>query len=411
MTPAAPTSKGFRADDSVLRTRSQPFWPAAVLGKGFRPFFLLAAAYAVLVVPIWLLAFSGKLGVAPYFGPLYWHAHEMVFGFTVAVIAGFLLTAVGNWTGRETATGFPLALLAMLWMLGRVAMALGDALPIPLAAIIDLAFLPALAACCARPLFQAKKANNYPFLVVLTALGLSNLGVHLGALGVYPEWLRLGNLVAIDLIVLLIVLISGRIVPMFTRNATRAAGIRSLPWLDRLAAASVALLALADALGLDARVAAGLAGFSGVTVLGRSAFWGARLTRGQPLLWVLHAGHAFVPLGLFLRAGAILDSAVPPAAWLHALTAGAIGVLTLGMMTRVGLGHTGRILAVPRSLTVAFLMVILGAVLRVVAAWLPAPEYVQVVVASGLLWTLGFAIYALNHAPVLLAPRVDGRPG
>jgi uncharacterized protein involved in response to NO len=383
----------------------------AVLAKGFRPFFLLAAVYAVIALPAWLLVFANGLDPAAYLGPMYWHAHEMVFGFTVAVIAGFLLTAVANWTGRETAAGLPLALLALLWVLGRIAVPLGDALPAPLAAIVDLAFLPALALACARPMLKSKNARNYPFLAVLLALSLSNLGIHLGALGISPHWLRLGNLVAIDVIVLLIVLITGRVIPMFTRNATRAASIRSLPWLDRLGAVSVALLALADAFALDAWVTGGLAGVGGLAVLGRSVFWGAHLTRGQPLLWVLHIGHAFVPLGLLLRALSVVSPAVPSSGALHALTAGAIGVLTLGMMTRVGLGHTGRMLSVPRSIAIAFALLITGAVVRIVGAWLPVAMYVRVMIGAGLLWTLGFAIYTVTYAPALLSPRVDGRPG
>jgi uncharacterized protein involved in response to NO len=383
----------------------------AVLGKGFRPFFLLAALYAVLAVPLWLAIFAGNVGAPPYLGALHWHAHEMVFGYTVAVIAGFLLTAVGNWTGRETVVGFPLALLAVLWLLGRVAIALGAMLPVPLAAVVDVAFLPVLACCCARRLLQAENARNYQFLFVLGALALSNLGVHLGALGVHPNWLRLGNLVAVDLILVLIVLISARVIPMFTRNATRLTSIRSLPALDRLAAAATVLLVAADALALDERIASSIAGLAGLTVLGRSLFWGAQFTRAQPLLWVLHAGHVFVGVGLLLRAGALVSSAIPPSAALHALTAGAIGTLTLGMMTRVGLGHTGRMLAVPGSIAVAFALVIAGAVLRVVAAWATGPAYVKLVTGAGLLWASGFAIYVVVHARLLLSPRVDGRPG
>jgi uncharacterized protein involved in response to NO len=382
-----------------------------VLAKGFRPFFLLAAAYAVLAMPLWLFLLSSKTSTGPYLGSMYWHAHEMIFGFSVAVIAGFLLTAIANWTGRETASGRSLALLALLWVLGRIALLIGDLLPLPIAALVDLAFLPTLAFVCARPLLHVKNVRNYPFLLVLGALSLSNLAVHLGALGVYPEGVRRGNLVAVDVIALLIVLISARIIPMFTRNATKIQSVRNLPWLDRLAAASMVLLVLGDALALDARIVAGVAGIAGLAVLGRSTFWGAQSTRTQPLLWVLHVGHAFVPLGLLLRAGAIVTPAIPPTAALHAMTAGAIGVLTLGMMTRVGLGHTGRMLAVPRSLAVAFLFAIGGALLRVAAAWLPAAMYVEIVSAAGLLWTAGFAIYVVVHARLLFSPRVDGRPG
>jgi uncharacterized protein involved in response to NO len=396
--------------EPVHAPRARPRRPA-LLAKGFRPFFLLAAGYALVTVPVWALMFAGRLGSTGYLGAMYWHAHEMVFGFAVAVIAGFLLTAVGNWTGRETATGLPLALLALLWLVGRIAIVLGDVLPIPIAAVLDLAFLPALALFCARPLIGTRNVRNYPFLAVLGALTLANLGVHLGALGVSPEWLRLGNLVAVDLIILLIVLIGGRVIPMFTRNATSAASIRSLPWLDRLAAGAVASLTVADALALDARIAGSLAGLGGIAVLGRSRFWGVEQTLRHPLLWVLHIGHGFVALGLSLRAASAFSTAVPPSAALHALTAGAIGTMTIGMMARVALGHTGRMLAVPQTIATAFGLVIAGAALRVGAAWLPRSLYTPLLTASGLLWAAGFGIYAGVYAPMLLAPRVDGKPG
>jgi uncharacterized protein involved in response to NO len=383
----------------------------ALLAKGFRPFFLLAASFAFLAVPVWTLMFAGKLGGTAYLGPMYWHAHEMVFGFTIAVIAGFLLTAVGNWTGRETASGLSLALLALLWVLGRIAVLFGDALNVPIAAIVDLAFLPALAIFCARALIGAKNARNYPFVAVLGALSLSNLGVHLGALGVYPEWLQLGNLVAVDLIVLLIVLIGGRVIPIFTRNATSATSIRSLPWLDRLAAISMAALTVADALAASSKITGGLAALGALAVLGRTRFWGAPMTFRQPLLWVLHVGHAFVALGLLLRAAAAMTPYVPPSAAIHALTAGAIGTMTIGMMTRVALGHTGRMLAVSRTIATAFVLVIAGTGLRIVAAWIPASLYTSLLSAAGLSWAAGFAIYTAVYAPMLFAPRVDGKPG
>jgi uncharacterized protein involved in response to NO len=397
---------------SLLDTSAAPARPVrpALLAKGFRPFFLLAAALAVVALPIWLVAFAASLDVLAYLGPMYWHAHEMVFGFATAVIAGFLLTAIGNWTGRDTAVGPALGLLALLWLSGRVALLAADALPRGLAAGIDLAFLPALVIACARPIVATKNRRNYGFVVMLSALWLANLGVHLGALGIRPEWLRLGNLVGIDLVIIAIVLMAGRVVPMFTRNATKVDSIRNIPLLDRAAVASVVLLTLLDAASLDVRAATAVAGLAGILTLARTAFWGARHTLAHPLLWVLHLGHAFIPLGLLLRAAAALTPAIPSSSSLHALTAGAIGAVTLGMMTRVGLGHTGRMLAVPRVVSGAFALLLVGAALRVVAPFFLAP-YITLVTIAGVLWTAAFAIYLASYAGALASPRVDGKPG
>jgi len=374
-----------------------------LLAKGFRPFFLLAAAFAVAAVPTWLLAFATNADFAAYLGPAQWHAHEMVFGFSTAVIAGFLLTAAGNWTGRETATGWALGLLAAAWVLGRLALLLADALPSGVAAALDLAFLPLLAAACGRALFAAKNRRNYAFLALLSALFAANLGVHLGALGVRPEWTRLGSLVGVDLVILAIVMIGGRAIPMFTRNAARVDGIRNVPWLDRAAVLGALSIVVLDAVGRHAGIAAGI---TGVVVLARMATWGTRHTARHPLLWVLHVGHAFVALGFLLRA----VSAVPSSAALHALTAGAIGTMTLGMMTRVTLGHTGRMLAVPRSVAWGFGAVVAGALVRVIAPFMPS-LYVPLVTVAGLVWSAGFAIFIAAYAGALLSPRVDGKPG
>jgi uncharacterized protein involved in response to NO len=397
---------------SLLATSAAPAQTLrpALLAKGFRPFFLLAAALAVVALPVWLAAFAGSLDVLAYLGPMYWHAHEMVFGFAGAVIAGFLLTAVSNWTGRDTAVGRALGALALLWLAGRAALLVADLLPRGLAAGIDLAFLPALAITCARPIIATRNHRNLGFIVMLAALWLANVGVHLGALGVRPEWLRLGNLVGVDLVILAIVLVSGRVVPMFTRNATKVDSIRNIPVLDRAAIAGVALLVLLDASGLAAHAATAVAGITGALTLARTAFWGARHTANQPLLWILHLGHAFIPIGLLLRAASALFTAIPSSSALHALTAGAIGAVTLGMMTRVGLGHTGRMLAVPRAIAAAFAILLAGAALRVVAPFFPV-HYVALVTLSGILWAASFATYLATYAGALVSPRVDGKPG
>jgi uncharacterized protein involved in response to NO len=383
----------------------------ALLAKGFRPFFLLAAGYAALALPVWLVLFATAGDAVPYFGPMYWHAHEMVFGFAVAVIAGFLLTATSNWTSLETAVGPALGALVVLWLAGRVAMLTAHLLPAGLGAALDLAFLPALAIACGRPIARARNLRNLVFLPLLSGLWLCNLGTHLGALGVRPEWLRLGSLVGVDLVVLAIVLVGGRVIPMFTRNATGRAEIAGEPRLDRLALICVAAVALADALAANAQLLAMLCVAAGAATLLRTRRWGSRHAFREPLVWVLHVAHAFVPLGMLLRAASIWTRAVPSAAALHALTAGAIGVMTLGMMTRVGLGHTGRMLAVPRRIAAAFAAAIFGALLRVGAAFGPPSLYAPLVVLAGALWSAAFVVYLAEYARALASPRVDGRPG
>ncbi|MCB9579494.1 MAG: NnrS family protein [Polyangiaceae bacterium] len=383
---------------------------AAILAKGFRPFFLMAAAYAVLTLPLWVLVLYGRLDPGAYLGATGWHAHEMVFGFSVAVIAGFLLTAVGNWTQRETAVGLPLALLCLLWLAGRVAVLFADGFPPKLAAALDLAFLPALAFACARPILASKNRRNYGFIAILAALFGANLAVHLGALGVLPAWTRLGSLLGVDLVTIVIVIVTGRIVPMFTRNATGRQGIVNVPVLDRAAIAAMVLVVATGVLMPGSAVSGVALLLAGVFVAARAARWGMQHTFGNPLLWILHVGHAWVAIGLLLRGASVLVPAVPSSMGLHALTAGAIGALTLGMMARVSLGHTGRMLAAPKLVSVAFVVITVATLLRIVAP-LAGASQLPLLAVAGSLWALSFAAYLVSYAPMLLSPRVDGRPG
>jgi uncharacterized protein involved in response to NO len=220
-----------------------------LLAKGFRPFFLLAALYATVMVPLWLAILTSKIAPDSYLPPMIWHAHEMMWGFVSAVIAGFLLTAVGNWTQRETASGAPLAGLAVLWLVGRLAMLFAGALPRGVPALLDLAFLPTLAWVLARPLVAAKNRRNFVMLAIVTTLFAANLVIHLDALGWLPSGsAHLATLLSLDLVLLLILLIGGRIFPMFTRNRTGVQSIRNVPWLDRLCVAAMTGLLIVDAI-------------------------------------------------------------------------------------------------------------------------------------------------------------------
>lgn len=383
----------------------------ALLAKGFRPFFLLAAAFATSAVPLWLVILAGRFDPGSYFGATYWHAHEMVFGFTIAVLAGFLLTAVSNWTELPTATGPALGALAVLWLAGRAVVLFASELPPAIVAVVDLAFLPALVLACGRPIVKSRNRRNYAFIVLLSALWFANLWTHLGAVGTAVAGVRLGSVVGVDLVIVAIVIVSGRIVPMFTRNATRIDSVRSNPSFERAAIAAVAVLVVVDAVGAPLWCTGSVSALAAVAVFARSRHWGFRSALRQPLLWVLHIGHTWLVVGLALRALSALTPRIPFAAALHALTAGSIGMLTIGMMTRVGLGHTGRMLAVPPRMAVAFASVGIGALLRVLAALTAPHAYHALLMLAGTLWSAGFAIYLFTYAAALVTPRVDGKAG
>ena len=383
---------------------------AAWAAKGFRPFFLLAGGFAALLVPLWLLALAGVVQLDAYLGPMFWHAHEMVFGFTTAVIAGFLLTAVGNWTGRETAVGGSLIALVALWLIGRVAFVAMAVLPGLVIACADLAFLPALAVVIARPLIGTRNRRNYPVLGIVLALWLADLAIHLDANGVIAGWQWRATMGAVDVVTLLIVFFAARIFPMFTRNATGVASIRSVRALDMATVAAMAALTVADVALPGSTAGVALAGATAVLALVRSVPWGARHTARHPLLWILHVGHAWVIIGLALRVAAAVARPSLLTSSVHALTVGAIGCTTLGMMARVSLGHSGRPLVAPRPVALGFAALTLGAIVRVLGPlWLSL--YPVAIYVSGVLWTLAFAVFTVHHARILVRPRADGRPG
>ena len=383
----------------------------AIAAKGLRPFFLLAGVSAVALMPLWLAALFSGFDPGSYLGAMYWHAHEMVFGFAVAVIAGFLLTAVGNWTQRETVVGGPLLALAGLWLAGRCALLGAQFLPRWLPAVVDLAFLPVLGVAIGRPLVATKNRRNYVMLVVLAALWLTNVTVHLDALGVMSGWRRRGSLLGVDVVVFVILVMAGRIFPMFTRNATGVDSIRTIPALEKATLAATGLLFLLDLALPDARITALAAGATGLVVAARVVHWGTRHSLKIPLLWILHVGYAWIPLGLLLRAIAAYSDVVPAPVATHALTVGAIGGITLGMMSRVALGHTGRQLVASRPVVVSFVLVTLAALVRVGTPLVHMAWYRTAVLVAGVCWTAAFAIFLVVYTPILLAPRVDGKAG
>ncbi len=405
---------------TVERNEQRHAGRAAILTYGFRPFFLLAGAYAVVAVAAWLAIFFGVMSAPSDWSPAYFHGHEMLFGFVTAAIAGFLLTAVPNWTGAPPLRGRALAGLVALWLAGRVVQWLAAVLPSVLVAVVDLAFLPAVAATVAPALWAAGKRSNLVILVMPTVLVVADLLVHLEVAGVVADGARLGLYLAADTIALLIAVIGGRIVPAFTRNALRFAGnpapVAARPALDRLALASLALIVVVDLVRAGqgapfAGPAAGVAALAAAVLNGaRMAGWQSRRTLGEPLLWVLHLGYGWLVLGLLAKAAANLTDAVPHAAALHATTVGAIGTMIFAVMSRTGLGHTGRPLSVGRLIAVAYLFVSAAAITRVALPLLGRFDLMGVIV-SGVFWIAAFGVFVAVYWPILTRPRADGRPG
>ncbi|HET7764226.1 MAG TPA: NnrS family protein [Burkholderiales bacterium] len=381
---------------------------------GFRPFFLAAGLCAVLVVPGWILMFahgSMPLGDLP---PPLWHAHELFYGFVGAALAGFLLTAVPSWTGAKGFGGGPLAAVASAWLLGRLAFAFANALPFWALAAAELAFLPGVALLLAPPLVRSRNRNT-ALLLVLALLWITDATFLAGLARRDPGLASGGLRIAIDLMLVVVTLIGGRIVPSFTANALRRRGegpeIRSLPWLERTVMALMIAVVVVDLWRPEGAIAGGLAALVALAQALRLSGWRSLRTRGEAILWVLHLGYAWLPFGFALKALSLLAGAGWAAHWLHALTMGAFGTMILAVMTRAALGHTGRDLTVGRGIAAAYVLLTLGVVTRVFAPALWPSHYLWTVIASGLLWTAAFAVYLVVYTPILVLPRADGKPG
>ena len=385
--------------------------PSAPWALGFRPFFLGAGVVALLLVPLWVAVYSRGDNPSSYYQlGMTWHGHEMMFGYAVAVIAGFLLTAVRNWTGRDTATGNMLIALFVLWLAGRILPFFAEALPGWLIALTDLAFLPALLAALVPPLLGAQQAHNRRLLVILGLLTVANLLVHLQQLGLTQATAQLGLNMAVYLVVVLISVIVGRVLPFFTQRALNGAQPRQWPWLERLTiAVTIVLAVLLPWRAVDQWLALGCLAAAVLHGVRLAAWYDRRIWR-VPILWVLHVGYAWVAIG-FLLAGLSAWGIGSQFLTLHAFTVGAIGTLTLGMMARVALGHTGRELRAAPSIVLAFTLLSIAALARVLLPALVPQWYTAALMVSGVGWGLAFLLFVLLYAPILLRPRVDGLPG
>ncbi len=362
----------------------------AVFALGFRPLYLLAGAYAAVSVPLWSLQYSGWLPAAN----MLWHAHEMLFGYAFAVIAGFLLTAVRAWTGLPTPSGLALAGIAALWILARVA----GFFSLPASSLIDAAFAVAVAWGIGQPIL-ATRNRNWFFILLVLALGAASI-----AFQAYPQ---LALAVGLDVVLLVIAIMGGRVIPGFTNNAVMGAGARRNTWVEHGALGSVVLILVLDLLVLPVWPVAFVAA---AIHAARLALWAPLATRGRPILWILHLSYAWVVVHLVLRGLAGLEL-VPPGLATHALTVGVIGGLTLGMMTRTSRGHTARPLKAGPWETAAYVLVHLAALTRVLVPLASPESYVALIASSAVLWSAAFAIFTVAYIPILTRPRLDGQPG
>ena len=378
----------------------------ALWALGFRPFYLLASGFAAVSIALWALQFAGWLPRPYLAGPL-WHAHEMLFGFALAVVVGFLFTAGRNWTGLPTPTGRPLMALAALWLAGRVLLLTpwGWA-----AALANVAFPLAAALALARPFIAARNRRNYFFIALLLALALAQAALHAGRLGLIALPQGLQVLPALDVLLFIVAVMGGRVIPMFTNNGVPGANASRRPRLEQAALGMLLALLAADLAGLTGLPLALLAGLACALHLARWLLWQPWKTLRTPLVWVLHIAYAWIPLHLGMRALAAL-AWLPPSLATHALTLGAIGGMIIGMMTRTARGHTGRPLRADRLDLACYLLVLAAAPLRVALPLVAPALLLPAVLGSALLWSAGFGLYAVGYWPVLSRPRLDGKPG
>jgi len=375
--------------------------------------FLLASIWAAVAMILWVLAMAGTVTLPTNLSEVDWHVHELLYGYLPAVIAGFLLTAVPNWTGRLPVTGKPLLFLALVWLAGRIVVLISDYVGPTAAAGVDLSFLAALAFLVGREIIAGRNWRNLKVLLIVFILLFGNGAFHLQAAGAGVASGGLGARVGLAAAVSLIMLIGGRIVPSFTRNwlARENPGRRPIPFnrFDSLCLAVAAVTLAFWVAAPERSETALLCLLAGGLQLWRLARWAGHRTLAEPLVLILHVGYLFIPIGfLLIGTSALVANALPPSAALHAWTAGAVGVMTIAVMTRASLGHTGRLLHATPGVVWVYASVVVSAVLRIFAGMGLASDLLLLLAAVG--WVAAFAGFAVLFWPMLARPRIES-PG
>ncbi len=388
---------------------------SALLAHPFRPFFLITGIYAVAVMLGWITFLFWGMPIPVGWAPVQWHSHEMLYGFVTAATAGFVLTAMTNWTGARPLQGHKLLALLLLWLVGRLAMWFGGWLPDLFVAVLDLAFLPVLGIYVARVLITYNNRRNFILVAVLALLFAGNLLMQIGLITQKMDLLYLGQQHGINVITLLMVIIAGRIIPAFSRNWLKSHGdnpeaVKTFRSLEIFSIGSVALLLVADWFPLPIQVKSVLALLAAVANSLRLVGWVGWKTTREPLLWILHLAYLWVVTALLLRGVAAFIPVISGSVWQHAMSVGGMATLILGVMTRVTMGHTGRPLKLLRFGLLVYIAIILATVLRLLVA-AGALDFRLGVSLSALAWIIAFGLFVILYGPVLMSPRADGKPG
>ncbi len=399
-------------EGEIVDSKPVDFGPP-VLRLGFRPFFLAAGVFAILAMGIWMASFIFAVPIN-FAGipPTLWHAHEMIFGYVIAVVAGFLLTAIKNWTGEEVLRGKPLAFLFLLWLTARILPLTGLMIPLEIIAVVDVAFLFLLGVICLRPVLKVKQYKQVGIISKLFLLMFCNIAFYLGLMGVLAEGVQWGLFSALYMIIALIFAMMRRVMPMFIQNGVDGdVQLTNRAWVDYSSLILLVLLWISDVFTGYDTVTGILAVLLTLLHSLRLAGWYTNKIWNKSLVWVLVAAYASFILGFALKALAVF-AGISPFLSVHAFTAGGIGLLTIGMMSRVSLGHTGRSVFEPPAIILwSFVLLSLSVVFRVLFPLFNMELYVYWIGISQALWMLAFAIFVAVYAPMLLSARVDGRDG
>ncbi|QUM85479.1 MULTISPECIES: NnrS family protein [unclassified Moritella] len=386
-----------------------------VLRLGFRPFFLAGALFSMVALLLWGAMLSGYITFQPYGGGLWWHIHEMLFGFGCAIVAGFLLTAIQNWTGVRGISGLPLLGLFMLWLAGRIALFLPSLLNDHVIMLIDLSFLPVVAYVLAKPLLKIKQYRNLFFVPLLVLFTVANIEMHLAKLGLANMTVNQAAYASVMLMAFLMSVMAGRVVPMFTANGTKTTKVLPLPWLEKLATGSLGVITLL--LLIQPLFAVPKPVFGILFILAaccqaiRWCRWKPWITLGVPLLWSIHGSLFFIWAGLFtVGMSYFINVPIVSHLW-HFITIGGMGGLILAMISRVSLGHTGRMLQQPKAMFVAFFSIFIAVIIRVIGPIFWMQYYIIFINLSIVFWLIAFGLFAYHYAPMLFKARQDGRPG
>lgn len=394
---------------------SEPFRkapPLAPFALGFRPFFLLAGICAVLLMALWLGIFAHALSVPAYYSAaVQWHAHEMVFGYAAAVIAGFLLTAVGNWTGQRMIHGVPLAALALLWLTARMLPFIHD-VPGWLVASVDMAFLPVVAVLIMVPILRVRNYRNLIFVAMLLAMAWANAMDHYAILSKASTSVlqyHTGVQIGLYMVLMIIIVMGGRVIPFFI---ARGAEVITRKWhyIEMLSIGGFIALIVVSWWSSAVITGAGLVMIAAIHGVRLSGWWRMAAFR-VPLCWVLMVAYAWLVVGMAMLGFELIFGMGIGRLALHALTAGGIGGMTLGMMARVALGHTSRPLEAHPLINIAFILLNTAVLVRVFMPMVMTGFYSKLIMISGVLWISAFAIFLIIYTPILLRARIDGRPG